>query len=485
MTSLSYSDAFHLLSRAGFGGTPQEIEELAARGREGAVDFLINYESIDNQAVEDFIGSRIDISSPTAGEAVFIEGQPIVIHAAEMPRWWLARMILTKRPLEEKLTLFWHNHFATSMDKVLGREMLLQNRTLRQFALARFDDLVSAIAKDPAMLLWLDGVLNEKGSPNENFARELQELFTMGSHDVVTGEANYTEDDVKEIARAFTGWSYKTKVKKGLVVLKFFIKANLHDNGLKTIYGRTANFGGQDVIDTICLRRATARYLVKEIFAFFVFPLSDSAEDKAIIEPLADVYISSNHSLKTLFREIFISDIFYTDRAKGGQIKSPSELIASSFRLLGANYQPRSTTDIKRQGDFNFLIRSRHMGQYLFHPPDVNGWTLGEGWLNSTAMIERYNFANYLLASRDDSLGFTNELLERHTRPSAQETVENFLKIMGMHEISTEVVQPLANYLETDAEGNPEPFEVNSDTIDQKVRGLVHLLMCLPEFHLN
>ena len=203
MANLSFDEGAHLLRRAGFGGTSDEIDDLVSRGREGAVDFLLNYTQIDNSEMNNLLPQSFDFLVPPTEQKEISNG--------EIRRWWFTRLAYTKRPFEEKMTLFWHNHFATSSSKVQDFLMYNQNLTLRQHALDRFDDLLMAVAKDPAMLVWLDGITNVLGSPNENFGRELQELFTMGINDVVTGEPNYTEQDVKEIARAFTGWNFQRR----------------------------------------------------------------------------------------------------------------------------------------------------------------------------------------------------------------------------------------------------------------------------------
>lgn len=475
MAAMTYDDAAHLLGRAGFGGTPSEIESLAALDRESAVDSLLNYESIDNKAMEEAI-SQITITR-TVGVDI-VEGRPESIFSMELRRWWLARMILTRRPFEEKITLFWHHHFATSIEKVFAELIIQQNRTLRQYALARFDTLLTKITKDPAMLVWLDGQTNEAGDPNENYAREFQELFTMDTHDVVTGEPNYTERDVKQIARAFTGLKFKFK---RVGVYKVTLKKNHHDFGSKTIYGNTANYTADDVIEIVANLRATGRYLAASLFRFFAFPLTNNTEDKAIIEKFADVYFSSDHSIKTLVREILISDEFFSDRARRALVKSPTEFIVKSFRMLGARYRPAATS----ARDYNFFVRSRRMGQSLFQPPDVKGWEGGTGWIDTTAMIERFNFASYLTSSRDDRLGITNDLLRSHTRPTARETVENFLKVLGPLEVDSEMTANLTAYLESDDQGNRVDFVINEEAIDDRIRGLVHLIMCLQEYQLH
>src|SRR5581483_7824548 len=241
---------------------------------------------------------------------------------SELQRWWFARMVTTNRVFEEKMTLFWHNHFATATSKVQDIFMYIQNLKLRQNALTRFDDLLLLVAQDPAMLIWLDGLTNVAGKPNENFARELQELFTMGIRDVVTGEPNYSEADVKEVARAFTGWKvFHPRDSADPYDFQFVVNPPEHDNTAKTVYAGTpyqasGNFDGKDVIDLICARRATARYLVWKLFKFFVYPLTDSAADHATVEKFADVYMQQSYSIKRLVRAIFTSDEFFSDRAR-------------------------------------------------------------------------------------------------------------------------------------------------------------------------
>jgi uncharacterized protein (DUF1800 family) len=471
MASISYAEAAHLLRRAGFGGSPDDINGLVARGREGAVDSLINYESIPNAELEALLLKSFDNEDFNL--------------PADIQRWWITRMVYTRRPFEEKMTLFWHNHFATSYLKVFYPFMFIQNKTLRRYAMDRFETLLVKVAQDPAMLIWLDGTTNIKGSPNENFARELQELFTMGITDVVTGEANYTEKDVKEIARCFTGFTIKVKRKK-IYKSKFRFEPALHDGTAKEVYGQTANFTGEDIILLVSSRRATARFLVKKLFEFFVYPLTSSAEDVATIEKFADVYISGGHSIKTLARAIFVSDEFFSERARFALIKNPLEFMVSAIRCLGATYNPGNYT----RPDYALLTRARQMGLDLLNPRDVNGWDLNLGWLNTSNMLERYNFANYFVSNREtnpDAPGvwLTDDRLRKLTEPTAEATVRKLLSILGPIEADAEIVNALTNYLETDDQGNRVSFAVNDSTLDKSVRGLVHLALCLQEFHLN
>jgi uncharacterized protein (DUF1800 family) len=401
-------------------------------------------------------------------------------------------MVLTPRPFEEKMTLFWHNHFATSDAKTGILLAYFQNLTLRTHALARFDELLLKVAQDPAMLIWLDGITNLVGRPNENFARELQELFTMGPRDAVTGEPNYTEDDVKEVARAFTGWTFITPKKINVYKphkYQFVVREPLHDGGAKTIYGQTANYTGEDIIAIIAARRATARFLVKRFFEFFVYPLTDSAEDLATIEKFADVYMNTNHSIKEVARAIFRSDEFFGERARFALVKTPVDLVVGAVRALEADYEIALVSPIE-YGYKLYYRRLGDMGMDLFAPPDVAGWNLNLAWINPTFLIERFNFANALISNRETNplVGgpfVTVEQLRRHTGPSADETVDNFLRLLGPIHLDPETRNRLINFLQTDSQGNPSPFKTDNETIENRVRGLAHQIMCLPEYEMN
>jgi uncharacterized protein (DUF1800 family) len=477
MADLPYNDAAFLLNRLGFGGTRAQIESLVARGREGAVDYLLNYEQIKNTKFEKQLKNWLDITA-----------RPREIYV-NLRRWWVARMLLSERQFEEKLTLFWHNFFATADTKTFPEYMYFQNLTLRQNGLGRFDQLVTKIAQDPAMLMWLDGFLNVRGEANENFARELQELFTMGTHDVVTGEPNYTEEDVKEIARAFTGWQVdfrgRIKLNKPKKYESFFVD-DLHDAAAKTIYGQTANYRGEDVIAIICNRRATPRFLVKKIFEFFVRPLTDSQSDKQIIEKFADVYVANDHQLKPLFRAIFVSDEMFSPQSRTGSVKSPVEFIVNTLRAFAPDSQ--QTLRLLAQ-DFVIYTSLFQLGMHLFTPPDVSGWRLHLGWINTSTMLERFNFANRLLANRNQNLFsgpfLTQEQLRAKTGQTAEETVTNFLFALGPLDVDQETHQRLVRHLVTDEQGNTVEFRPNDATINNKVRSLVHQILCLPEYQLN
>jgi uncharacterized protein (DUF1800 family) len=476
MAILSFNEAAHLLRRAGFGGKTSEIDELVSKGsREAAVDFLINYDRIDNSALDTLLNQSFDFSDRQENDN---------FNRGEIRRWWLTRMVHSRRQFEEKLTLFWHDHFATALSKVAFPLMHNQNLTLRSHALDRFDDLLLAVAKDPAMLTWLDGITNVRGRPNENFARELQELFSMGIFDVVTGEPNYTEEDIKEIARAFTGWRFRTDRQSSQISYQWFVQANNHDNGPKRIFGDTANFSGEDVVTLISARRSTARFLAWKLFNFFVYPMTNSAADKATIEKFADVYMQGDHSMKSLLRAIFTSDEFFSQRAFFSLIKSPIELVVGGVRMIG-QYVPGPPGRQSSNVLFNLAAR---MGQSLYDPPDVDGWDGGPLWVNTSYMLERFNFANSLATNRNTTnpgMFISVNQLSKYTKKNAKKTVKKFLSVLGPLDVENSVQATLRNYLETNDQGVSVPFEKSDAIVDKKIRGLVHQIMCLPEFQLN
>jgi uncharacterized protein (DUF1800 family) len=478
MASLTYAEAAHLLRRMGFGGPPEEINDLVTRGREGAVDYLLGYDRIDDRGLDDLLQSSFDFSNPN---------EFTKFNRFELERWWLTRMVHTRRQFQEKMTLFWHNHFATAASKVFDILMYVQNLTLRASAINRFDDLLLKVAQDPAMLFWLDGITNVRGKPNENFARELQELFTLGINDVVTGEPNYSEQDVKEIARTYTGWKFfLPRDNPNPYDYRFFINPPEHDNGPKTIYGQTANYSGEDIVMILSAKRSTARFLVKKLFDFFVYPLTSSASDQATIEKFAGVYLAQNHSIKELVRAVFTSDEFFSDRARFALVKSPVELIVGTIRMLGV----RHVSGTYRTGENILTAVSVFLGQELFNPPSVAGWNLNLGWINTSTMLNRFTFADLVAINRGNpqnspGIYLDHAVLKRQTKATAKKTVKNFLSLLGPLAVDPKTVKSLTAYLQSDDRGNPAGFTPDDAAIDKKVRGLVHLIMCLAEYQMN
>jgi hypothetical protein len=395
----SYARAAHLIERAGFGATPEEIARFAAMTPEQAVDSLVAYERIDAGGLRPFDESGIwdpgmDPFPPSRAEAVRRareagEGlgetvlpagtqrrlQPVVdkffysltannIETQRLGLWWANRMLATPRPLEEKLTLFWHGHFATGQNKVRDyRMMLQQNRMLRANASGNLRDLLLGILKDPGMLVYLDNGENIKSHPNENFGRELLELFTMGV-------GNYTERDVREAARAFTGWTND--------VLAFKFDTAQHDFGEKKFLGRTGPFNGEDIIDTILAQPVTGEYVAGKLYRYFV--RDDVAS--AVTADLGRSFRESGYQVKPLMRRMLLSRDFYSSASVATQIKGPVHLVLSTYKKLGLQ-------EIPTIPDFGRMTGG--LGQTLFEPPNVAGWAGGRTWITPATLLQRGN----------------------------------------------------------------------------------------------
>ncbi len=405
-----YDKAAHLVERAGFGATPAEIERLAAMSPEAAVDSLVEFAAIDNRAAPAFESSPIwnpgmdpfpksraeavRIARETGssmGVAVLPEGeprrlQPVVntffyglrsnaMETQRLATWWGERMLTTRRPLEEKLTLFWHGHFATGAGKVRDTRMMLrQNEMLRANAAGSFRDLLVGILTDPAMLVYLDNGENRKDHPNENFGRELLELFTMGV-------GNYTEQDIREGSRAFTGWTNNA--------LEFRFDAETHDYGEKTFLGRTGAFDGEDIIDIILETPVTAEFIAGKLYRFLVREEIDAATR----HELGDTFRDAGYELRPLLRRMFLSKDFYSSASYAAQFKSPVQLVVSTYRKLGLTRLPTIP-------DFSRLTAG--LGQTLFNPPNVAGWAGGRTWITPALLLERGNlFRGVLFPDRD------------------------------------------------------------------------------------
>jgi hypothetical protein len=400
----NYDFAAHLLERAGFGGTPDEIEALAKMTPAQAVAHLVRFEGtgagnlplfnhsgIHDPGLEPFPPSRpaaTDRAKET-GEALGIKVkpagnrrlQPVVneffywlrasfLETNRVAYWWANRMVASPRPLQEKMALFWHGHFAVNEAKVRDyRKLLAQLELYEKQGTGNFKDLTMAVAQDPAMLSFLDAGVNVKGASNENFAREIMELFTMGV-------GNYTEKDIREAARAFTGWNYSD--------LKFVVNKDRHDDGEKTFLGKTGRFDGVDVVNIILQQPVTAEFIAGKIYSYFVRQeLSPELQKQ-----LGSVLRQSDFEIRPLLEKIFLSRDFYSPVSVGTQIKSPVELAVSTYRKLGLKSVPGVP-------DFNSVTGA--LGQQLFSPPTVVGWAGGQSWVTPGLLLERGNFVRDVL----------------------------------------------------------------------------------------
>ena len=391
---LSVSQAKHLASRAGFGATPAQIAELIGQQpRQALKSFMgesrvalteFDHSGIFEPGLDPFPPSR-----PATTEMAKRQGhalgimvkpggnrplQPIVnqffywlrasrLETDRVSYWWAQQMLSSEDALREKVALFWHGHFATNEDKVRDyRKMLQQLNTFRALGLGNFRDLLIAVAQDPAMLVFLDAGVNTKDAPNENFAREIMELFTMG-----VGE--YSEEDVREAARAFTGWSVRG--------LDFYLNPNTQDVGEKTFLGQRGNFDGIDIIDQILARPQTSRFIASKLYRYFVSDTLTEAQSHQVGQLLR----AHDYDIRGFLGELLISEDFYSH--PGAHIKSPVELVISTYRKLGLRNVP---------GVPDFNVTTGALGQRLMHPPTVAGWSRGRSWVTPSLLFERGNF---------------------------------------------------------------------------------------------
>jgi uncharacterized protein (DUF1800 family) len=389
--------AKHLLERAGFGGTPQEVERLARMRPAQAVKSLVRYQHTPDKfspfqdsgshdaGLEPFAVSRpaaTDLAKAT-GQSLGVKVKPDGNRKAQqvadrylywlrasrlethrLGYWWANRMLTTPRPFQEKMTLFWHGHFATTEEKVRDyRKLQIQNELLRQHATGKFRDLMVAVAKDPAMLAFLDAGVNLKGAPNENFAREIMELFTMGV-------GNYSEQDIKEAARAFTGWNYQG--------LNFVINPSQHDDGLKTVLNQTGRFNGEQVIDILLAQPVTAEYIAGKLYRYFV------REDlsPALQQTLGKLLRDNRYDIAVFMETVLMSKDFHSDDSVATRIKPPVELVISTYKKMGLKAVP---------GIPDFNEQTELLGQKLFYPPNVAGWAHGRSWITPGLLLARGN----------------------------------------------------------------------------------------------
>ena len=383
----------HLMRRAGFGATRDQLEQYAAKGYEATVDGLIN--PVDEQRMDDALIRRFhpELSGMLG---------PFGTGAN-----WLYRMATTTTPLREKMALFWHGIFATGYPKVIhGKALSDQTRMLRHYGMGNFKNLLIELSKDPAMIIWLDNQDNHKGSINENYGRELLELFSMGV-------GNYTEDDIKECARAFTGWTIGNREYMelrsqrdsdwpyGRIAWHFEFHSEDHDDGEKVFLGQRGRFNGEDIVEIICRQQATARFIARHMYSFFVadeppvpeWPDEPPADEEAIRQ-LTQAYFDSGYDISAMLRVLFNSDFFKSQSTWYTKVKSPVELVAGVIRLTGEADRPRKEL-VERH------FQAMYMGQYLNNPPSVEGWHQGTGWLDTGTLVERVNFATRQLGDAE------------------------------------------------------------------------------------
>lgn len=386
----------HLLRRFGFGASEAELEYYGKNGHAGAIDALLDYEKIEDVC-------NVDPMSFSNGKNV--------VNMRVVQGLFAMRLIGTIRPLEEKMTLFWHNHFATSSQKVDNSFVMLNHiDTLRKYGLGKFNILLEAISKDPGMIYWLDGQENVAEHPNENFAREVMELFTLGI-------GNYSEKDVQEAARCFTGWTYGRGLRindnspKRIDQFRFVLSR--HDTGIKTVLGESGNMNGEEMLMLLCKQRQTSKFIAKKLWSWFAY----ENPEEAVIDRISTKFFASGLDIKTLVRSVMESPEFYSEKSLRKVIKNPIDFTVSTIRQLGMGQvlvqrmkDAIANPQINEQNGLNLpLVRalapaqaafsaSTSMGMELLTPPDVSGWRTGSYWITSATMVERMKWADKLFA---------------------------------------------------------------------------------------
>jgi uncharacterized protein (DUF1800 family) len=438
--------AGHLHRRAGFGANSGELDRAVADGLEKAVSKLLSggagQDAFEQQMAD--MAASLDYNNE-----------------AELRAWWLLRILQTPHPLQERLTLFWHNHFATSNAKVRNLHYMFgQNQLLRASALGSFRIMLAEISKDPAMMIWLDTSQNKKGTANENYSRELMELFSIGI-------GHYSEPDVREGARAFTGW----EIKDG----RFSFNAAQHDDGSKKFLGQQGKFGGEDIL-RICLEQDAAAYFITgKLFRFIVSEtLTPSRE---LLEPLAIRFRQSNYNLRELVETMLRSNLFFSQAAYRTQVKSPVDFAVGIVRALEGHVSAIPLADALEG-----------LGQRLFSPPSVKGWPGGTVWINSATLLLRHNLALNITSTQDNRFGRRTdpaELARKRGKQTDEEIAAFFVRLFLQDDISADGRASLLDYLTGARKQKYPAYWSAQDQQDHRVRAVCHLLLTQAEFQLN
>ncbi|MCO6457182.1 MAG: DUF1800 domain-containing protein [Pirellulaceae bacterium] len=423
----------HLYRRAGFAASERELREALQLAPAELIQRL----------VEPAADETFEAQMRQLVEATLAGGDP-----ARLASVWLYRMLATPDPLREKLTLFWHGHFATSAAKVQDAQLMQrQNAVLRQHALGRFEPLVQEISRDPAMLVYLDSDSNRKSHPNENYARELMELFCLG-------EGNYTEQDIRQLARCFTGCEVRRR--------SYRFNQYQHDSGVKTFLGSTGAFGGEEAVRVVIAQPAAARFLVRKLVHYLVCD-EPRASDR-LIEPLAEEFRQRDLDTGWLVRRVLGSQLFFSTLALGRKIRSPVELAVGLLRALEG-----STNVVELSGELGQL------GQQLFFPPNVKGWEGGRNWINSSTLLGRANLVEKLLHGSPTRFagGTLADLAERYEVATSPRFVDWLAELLLAVPLPDDVRRELV-----------EVAEQPGGDRDAQLRRTLHALSTLPEFQL-
>lgn len=435
--------AAHLYRRAGFGATAAELDEATKAGPAATLDQLCTPPT--GKAVDDFQKTASTLADHAAGG-----GKP-----EQLGGYWLFRMLATPDPLLEKLTLFWHGHFATGLAKVMKPQLMLeQNDLLRTHARGKFADMVRGISRDPAMLIYLDSTTNRRIRPNENYAREVMELFCLGV-------GNYTEKDIKELARTFTGWE--------VLGDQFRFNPAQHDTGSKSFLGSSGDFDGDDAVRVVLDQPAAARFIARKLIRFFAF--DEPTASDALVDPIAKTLRKNDFEIGPAVRQILASNLFFSEHAVGRKVRSPVELAVGLLRSLGANS--------------NLLKLSQstgELGQALFNPPNVKGWDGGRTWINSATLLGRANLVRQLLTAKETSYdksggGSLAAVADKAGATTPEKVVEWVLDLFVAVPVPAEAKDVLLR-LAGGSDGGP------SDR-SKRIAETIHAAGTLPEFQLS
>ena len=464
-----YAKARHLLVRAGFGGTPEEVAKLHAMGLHAAVDYVVDFR---RQPATNIAFDGLPPEQPDPLENKFngqirnsLRQRRQRAETAQLQRfreWWLKRMVESPRPLQEKLTLFWHGHMATEYDVVRNSyAFYLQNELFRDHATGNFGALLYGIVHDPVMIRYLDNNQNYKGHPNENLAREIMELFAMGL------DQGYTEEDIKEAARALTGYNYDD------ATAQFRYNFSQHDMEDKTIFGRTGNWSGDDLVRLILEQPATSKFIAGKLFQFFAY----SGASPETTDRLATLFKAHKYELAPTLKNLFLSEEFYSARSMGTKIKSPVQLVVGMLRDFG-------TKDVDARALDSAI---RNMGQELLEPPDVKGWRRGRAWINANRLFVRYNTTANLVRSitRTDKQRGIDVLavLEGQGCENAADVVDCLAKTCLAKPLDEKKRKELIDYV-GEMPGSSE-WEAQRKQINGKLLGLLVLMVSTPEYQFS
>jgi uncharacterized protein (DUF1800 family) len=434
----------HLLRRLGFGPSYDRMEKLLAMAPAAAIDSLLNYDP----AVD-----------PFAGVIEQMEGLFNLQSSEDVARWWIYRMIYSPNPAQEKLALFWHNHFATSGAKVgNGQYMHRQIELFRAKGIGSFRELLIEVAEDPAMLIWLDGRTNRKGKPNENFAREVMELFTLGV-------GNYTEADIKQLARAFTGWQIADQQSR--------FEPKLFDDGEKEVFGVKGSFDTASAISLILRQPAAPRFLARRLLRGYVHPEPTDEH----VNYYAARLLKADWNIKTVLSEMTASRLFFYDWANRSKIKSPAELVIGSVLVLGG----KVNTQFVRE-------EMAKMGQSLLFPPNVKGWDGEQTWINSNTVLGRFNVGMELSTQRrENEFARRSDLdawMKKFGAQRAADVIQAYARMMLDGDLDQSARADLIEFMNRNEKNEPVLFSPTPEMVNTKVRGMLHLMMSMPEYQL-